>query len=906
MTDSNPYSIELSDEQKAIVETDEDTIVISNPGTGKTFTLALKVIRLLENGIDPEDILCITFTDKARQEMFEAIYGMSKGKFPDSTVMKINIHTFHSFAYNYLLDVGLISGDIIKDNILKFSILESFVANQALHYGKAYIISDIVPKVRNAIRYIKSFGLLPDKIDLKDAEAEIEKLHDEDKSSFTTNEMKAFLKFFIEAYKHYEDSKKEAIDYSDMLLIFIEKFHGRKFPHVLVDEMQDMNEIEAQIVRMVRERLFLVGDSKQAIFGFQGGSTENFQEFAKTCKPMLLSANKRSTQEILDYSKNYFLSCTNDRARFEKELENFNSSTSGPVPKVFSTAGHLTKILSLIEENPGKKIGILARTNKQVIEISKHLDINNIDYTSASSRATSLDARDAVLTFIKGLLSDHPADKISATFTVFSPYSLREAFDFAAVYKENENDQQIANINLGKINLTRESLDQLFSEKIYPLCVAKGSEWFSSAVLVREQISEYLKFKTPILEELFDFLAVGDIGEQMERSKNSEITLSTVHKAKGRTFDVVIYLPSRSAPPLSWIDTIVSAILISEGKDIRSEIAEETIRTNFVAFTRPKEKLFVIIGLKLDASLFPANLSEFETDAITDPHATSVLDIRLREAYALFVGGRLADAEKLLKSEDPWLEEYIISYFQSVDHFSWSSVKTNPDNFLMDNIIKLPYSSGFGSGEGKDFGLEVHQALEKILLDKAKPEDFRDQVQMAVKNGMSSLKDLENKFPGLKVEDTEVHVNIPLNSITKYEHDDLTLDGKIDVLLKHNSGYLLVDWKTDKRDNSASEHKRQLSVYKKMYSISANIPEDKITTCVIFVALRGGVNTGKFDQSTHIGTKDAQVFKTFDAHLQTVLEWRKDPAKFIKALLERPTTDPLLLAIKEKLADNSK
>ena len=157
MANPNPTPIELTDEQRAIVETDEDTIVISNPGTGKTFTLALKVIRLLENGVDPEDILCITFTDKARQEMFEAIYGMSKGMFPDSTVMKINVHTFHSFAYNYLLDVGLISGDIIKDNILKFSILESFVANQALHYGKAYTISDIVPKVRNAIRYIKSF-----------------------------------------------------------------------------------------------------------------------------------------------------------------------------------------------------------------------------------------------------------------------------------------------------------------------------------------------------------------------------------------------------------------------------------------------------------------------------------------------------------------------------------------------------------------------------------------------------------------------------------------------------------------------------------------------------------------------------------------------------------------------------
>ena len=56
----------------------------------------------------------------------------------------------------------------------------------------------------------------------------------------------------------------------------------------------------------IRDR-FLVGDSKQAIFGFQGGSIKNFEEFKKSCKPMILGENMRSTQEILDYSKNYFL-----------------------------------------------------------------------------------------------------------------------------------------------------------------------------------------------------------------------------------------------------------------------------------------------------------------------------------------------------------------------------------------------------------------------------------------------------------------------------------------------------------------------------------------------------------------------------------------------------------------------
>ena len=173
----------------------------------------------------------MTFTEKAQKQMFEKISSLAKErKVPISKILKIKIHTFHSFALQYLKEVGLISGNIIGNNFLRFSILESFVANQALNYGKGYIISDIVPKVENATRYMKNFGVTPDKIDLDDAVDELEKLHDESRSSFTMSEMKAFLRYFVEAYKHYENSKAHNadIDFADLLLMFVEKFHGAK------------------------------------------------------------------------------------------------------------------------------------------------------------------------------------------------------------------------------------------------------------------------------------------------------------------------------------------------------------------------------------------------------------------------------------------------------------------------------------------------------------------------------------------------------------------------------------------------------------------------------------------------------------------------------------------------------
>ena len=247
MAKSNPPKFEPSSEQKAILALKEDTIVTSNPGTGKTTTLSLKVIDLLENGVKPEDILCITFTAKAKKEMFDKIYEMSHGKFPDADIMKIKIHTFHAFANDYLTDAGLVSGEIVGNNFLRYSILQSFIDNKALTYGKSYIVQTIMPKVETAIRYIKNFGITPDKIDLNKTAKAIEVLH-KPTPAYSKADMKAFLKYFVDAYKHYEDSKTDVIDYSDMLLTFIKKFQGEKYQHVLVDEMQDMNEIEAQIV----------------------------------------------------------------------------------------------------------------------------------------------------------------------------------------------------------------------------------------------------------------------------------------------------------------------------------------------------------------------------------------------------------------------------------------------------------------------------------------------------------------------------------------------------------------------------------------------------------------------------------------------------------------------------------
>jgi DNA helicase-2/ATP-dependent DNA helicase PcrA len=887
--------MQISDEQQDIIDTKKDIIVVSNPGTGKTTTLSLKVIKLLEDKVNPEDILCITFTDKAKKEMFNAIYDKGKGKFSDSDIMKINIHTFHSFAYNYLLDAGLISGDIVGNNLMRFSILNSFEQNKALNYEKSYIISGIMPKTENAIRYIKSFGITPEKIDIKKATSLLEETFDEKSSTYTIEEMKMFLKYFVDAYKEYEKSKLGAVDYSDMLLMFKEKFHGNKFEHVLVDEMQDMNEIEADIATMVAKNLFLVGDAKQAIFGFQGGSVKNFQRFMKTCEPKLLSTNRRSSQQILDYSKQHFLNRTQYREMFEKELKVFKALGTGEIPKVVSTCAHLSKILDVIGENPDKSIGIITRTNDQIIKISKFLDSNNIEYSSTSSQATAEQAKNEIQSYIKGLLSDRVEDKISATFTIFSPYSLKEAFEFSKAFKAKEFEK-LSKIESWGVKLQREDLDNMFGDLILPMCISKGSEWFSTAMSVKQEIDEYLAFETPTLEGLFDFIAIGE-ESYIEQRSDAKVTLTTVHKAKGRAFDVVVYIPSTSKKT-SFIDNITKSVLRASNVEIEGELGEESLRIDFVAFTRAKEKLIIIADDKESKNYHIEDLSDIEVDDAKDQLVATRLNNRLSEAYSLFIAGRFSDSEKLLKDEDRWLEDYIVNYFQTVDHFSYSSIKTNAYEFLTKNIISMPRYFG-----ATDFGKSVHKALEMILSDQAKIEDYENDVKKATQNGLEAIEDLKKEYSGLKIDSNEKHLKILLSSITDYNEDNMRFTGVIDAVFKHDAGYLIVDYKTDKKSEKSSEHKRQLAVYKKMLAISENIPEEQITTCVVFLALRGGINTGKFGRETSKGTRD--VFSTFEKHLQKVLEWKKDPKKFIEELLAEKNEEPLFQAIKEKLTHSS-
>ena len=241
----------LNQEKQEILRHKGNVLVTANPGTGKTLLLAHKYVSLIEQGLSPKDILCLTFTDKAKREMESRIVKLIKERNLKVDFSELNIFTFHSYAMQHVEN-----NSIVSSNLLRFAILRYIKDNNVLNYGDSYLLETIVPKMENLIRYLKNFGITPEQIELK----KVKPFLHEDKS-WTKEEIEIFAGEFVKIYAHYEDIKqKKGCDYTDLLLDFLKLKKLPQFEHVLVDELQDVNTLEADMALRSGKVIFAVGD----------------------------------------------------------------------------------------------------------------------------------------------------------------------------------------------------------------------------------------------------------------------------------------------------------------------------------------------------------------------------------------------------------------------------------------------------------------------------------------------------------------------------------------------------------------------------------------------------------------------------------------------------------------------
>ncbi len=278
-------TLQLNPEQlKAAKALKGHNLVIASAGTGKTSTIVGRILYLLDNGIKPEEILLLTFTNKASNEMIARVAKYSK------LSSKIEAGTFHAVAYRYLKE-HYPNLSLKQPKELK-KLLESIVDTK-----NALTDDDKKPYTSQHLYALYSLYT--------------NALKQEDFSAWLSNknpEHTPYAAFYENILDEFENTKKKHnyIDYNDLLLLFKQAMLERPSPYkeVLCDEFQDTNPLQESILDAINPpSLFCVGDYDQSIYAFNGADISiisNFTQKYKNARVFTLTKNYRSSKEILD------------------------------------------------------------------------------------------------------------------------------------------------------------------------------------------------------------------------------------------------------------------------------------------------------------------------------------------------------------------------------------------------------------------------------------------------------------------------------------------------------------------------------------------------------------------------------------------------------------------------------
>jgi DNA helicase-2/ATP-dependent DNA helicase PcrA len=355
-------------------------LVIAGAGSGKTRALTYRVSRLIEDGVDPSDILLLTFTNKASREMLSRVEQLVT-----IDTRRIWGGTFHSIGNRLLRQhaetIGYRSSFTILDAEDSREMMESSISSLGIktlekRFPKGDVLIDIYSYLINT--------RTPLELHLENNYPHFGIYRDE----------------MINVFRRYKERKREAnaMDFDDLLVnwkLLLDDYPDvsaalqRRYRYILVDEYQDTNKLQSEVVdkmAAVRRNVMVVGDDAQSIYSFRGASFENIITFPlrfPEAKIYKLETNYRSTRQILSLAN---ASIAQNRFQFRKELHAVRGDGPDPavvgVDDVFEQASFIAqRILELRDE--GESLGdiaVLYRSHYQSLELQMELSRRLIPY----------------------------------------------------------------------------------------------------------------------------------------------------------------------------------------------------------------------------------------------------------------------------------------------------------------------------------------------------------------------------------------------------------------------------------------------------------------------------------------------------------------------------------------------
>ena len=592
---------ELNTAQKeAVTDTSNHLRIIAGAGSGKTRVLTMRIAYLIEEKhVNPRNILAITFTNKAANEMKNRIKEMLKEK-GDGAM----ISTIHSLCVRILKEeievlgyprnFTIVDGDDQK-TILKEAYKEFNIEKKELSYA-------------SALDYI--------------ANCKYAEISPEEAMNKTYGEIKLINKANV--YKYYVERLKSVygLDFDDLILFTTRLFKthsdilnkwANKFHYIHVDEFQDIDNTQYLLIKQLssaHDNVYVVGDPDQTIYTWRGADVNiivNFDRDFKNTKTIILNQNYRSTNNILEGANSLI---KNNKARVPKDLYSENGDGEKIIHKTLpdetSEAYYITNDISDLHKKGYNysDMAILYRSNYLSREVEKVLIENRIPYVIFGGIRfyERMEVKD-ILSYLRMIVT---GDDLAFQRIINQPKrgigqkAIDSIFEIAkkekmtmyeviknGLYAKNQNtlDHFVGMIEKWKKDVENIPLENLLTEVLddsgYRTMLEKDNETerLENVKSLIDDIKEYQEIYPG--SSLADYLSMISLYTDKATNDNSDsVNLMTIHAAKGLEFKVV------------YVVGLSEGVFPSERSLLDgSKGLEEERRLAYVAYTRAKEKL---------------------------------------------------------------------------------------------------------------------------------------------------------------------------------------------------------------------------------------------------------------------------------------------------------------------------
>lgn len=894
MTQTN-FEIEkagLNTEQRLAVETIQGPVmVIAGPGTGKTKILVLRIAEILtKTDTAPESILALTFTEAGATVMKQRLINLI-----GNVGRKVRIETFHKFAMSVQRDYPEFFGEQERkllqdaDKILGFEaalkglVLKTNIAEMSNPYNQKSNIIKAIDELRrqgigsedfNHVRVLFSKLSLEEKLRLhpvrgakKDQADAMKKFEDQNEDFYT---IYSSYESWISENHYYDFSSviievHNAIKNNEELKQTLQENHQ----YILADEYQDTNLQQHAVIMQLADvfdrhpNLFIVGDRKQSIYGFQGASKEIFNEVYKEfpkMKVITLKENYRSSQNILDTA--FSLSDYQKEALAAKGILEDGALSYTAYGEAHEMLFDLKQqIKKLVDQGvPFHEIGIISRKNKDLNFIKDYLiqDFPAIVYGNdplfeshtiklMMNMLWAISHTLGIEQISLGLLMDPffeipMYDAIKFTSYVgthkkeFSGHTLFELITDSNVHTQAQLSQtareklKVLKSILEKLRVTttksgiacalKEFLEDTnyFAQHIKPtFMVTEMERVFNFFTMISEQELRTHQDADPVKTIAESLFTIQRHGIDIKKDKEpiiGNIALLTIHSSKGLEFEHVFLVNvdaknfKNRANTLSLIPSIPHVLEHGTFGSADESDAEEDAETRaslfFVAMTRAKKGLYISY---VQGGRKTSNTAAEELDPLPIP----LIEFDMPESERVNVLKEVLTNQKYTLPTRTEFGEFLV---QRIKETGLSSSKLfeffeNPWNFILTTILRLDVGETFYIIQGNFY----HTAVETVIERAQKGEEInKDTVESIVRSVYARFQDEHANFV-IPIDDAVEYVCRWWNqfnhhsmqevfverALDAFEVDGVRLNGRPDIVVDTAHGVEIYDLKTSKK-----------------------------------------------------------------------------------------------------------